>query len=1295
MKCTSRSLAGAVLAGACVTSVGLPVMAAGVSPSPSVKISTAEDAGSQLKQQSPEKQSPTTGGKEPGSDRESSVANDDTSETERGTSSGGATPAGEEADAVVEQKLRWRGKVPESVLRGGTLTAELRVNFNTPAGSGETLRREIVVKAEHGQFVKLPRAAREGSKLSSDRTEMTLVLSEKGGSSRVVDLPVVSAGSEGEKTRVVSTLKKTGETVRTTGVPIRVTQGMDIGFEQKEHERRYGISGLNDPDAVFRQDLPLTLSVPFGAEKINDELVFNLQLESSNQPEFLRRDVLSEYGFQPTTGQWQIPETGKTVPLPEETDIKFLGEGKYRVTMRGFPQSMLEQSLKGATGDDLDLANDRVYMLSGEFKVQIPFSDIISSDEDVIDLRARVEDSQLETADGESLDERTLANNLQSYVYTGPGAYSAAWGRANLVDFKGLRDDALVRGEWEKNPLGNGTASDRWSGEGDPLPGETLWSRVNITPTAQDSAVTYFDTDKGHFSGDVFFHLTNVEKQNMRLEYTTDTVVNPNTQDPDELDWSAQIPEDLEAVTGVRASWDPPSGVQKKKGFNVFFTGFTVDDDVKADTEVWTWGAVHTRDERGWRTPAWKNQHDATDVGASATTNGLRDVVFVAPSLVSSTTEFKDTVLEQNQTGVVTVGGSLEARPGWDGHVRVTSRIAPGLEYVGSQRKPDQVVKNDDGSTTLVWEKVPAESRSTFTWPVTVRALGAENKTAGFTVTTTVTNMNPNAAGSKHGREATSTDDVTIVTDGMTEFVKTASQAVTVAGAEKEQQWKMTVVNNDDVPQQVTDVIDILPRSGDVKGSKFHGSTRVRDVRVVGDVKDARILYTTADLSGGDYDPQSEKHGGVGTPSKMWSETKPDADDITGVRVITGELPVGETYHVLVDWVPVGNRPGDTYVNFAGARATNTELLMLRSAQTGVKDDGSELKVDKSLPVDDARLAAGETIRYEIQARNASDNPAYKVLVTDAGGAGLVPESVKILEPSAGEARGRIWNVGTLEPHETVTAVVEARVSEDWKGRSPVSNRVVVENPSNTPGGECEPNEGVENDTDQCDTVHLDEDSELQVDKIVTEKPETVMVEGKKTLRGPGVDTAQVTPGETVYFRVQARNNATLKKGSVTTASNVRVTDVADKHLENITILDVEKGRVKDHAVWDIGTLAPGETVTAWVKATVSDDAQRGESLVNRVRVFNPPNPPGTDECEENTGDVVTDTDQCDTARVTPPDPSDPPKQGGLVPKTGGEVDAPVAPWWLAGVGAALLSAGGGSLLWWGRKKRQSGRNLD
>ena len=243
-----------------------------------------------------------------------------------------------------------------------------------------------------------------------------------------------------------------------------------------------------------------------------------------------------------------------------------------------------------------------------------------------------------------------------------------------------------------------------------------------------------------------------------------------------------------------------------------------------------------------------------------------------------------------------------------------------------------------------------------------------------------------------------------------------------------------------------------------------------------------------------------------------------------------------------------------------------------------------------------------------------------------------------------------------------------------------IRNKVTVESPSHPVDPEqCEVNDDVDADTDQCDEVVVSNGLSLKVDK---------------KLEGP--DT--VKPGDEVKYFITAKNASEKTEDGTLTytrAKDVIVKDLAGEGLDGIKLVNPSKGDV-DGENWDIGELAPGETVTIEVTGVISKDGEGG--VINTATIGNTVLPaPEGGECEANE-DVDGDNDQCDnvSVNVAPEVPEDPSKPGdpskpelGKKPdpavQSGGEVN-PGLP--LAAAGGLLIAAVGTSALLWRRSRR-------
>ena len=106
-------------------------------------------------------------------------------------------------------------------------------------------------------------------------------------------------------------------------------------------------------------------------------------------------------------------------------------------------------------------------------------------------------------------------------------------------------------------------------------------------------------------------------------------------------------------------------------------------------------------------------------------------------------------------------------------------------------------------------------------------------------------------------------------------------------------------------------------------------------------------------------------------------------------------------------------------------------------------------------------------------------------------------------------------------------------------------------------------------------------------------------------------------------------------------ATDVVVTDKAMQGIDpaSLQITKPEQGTATGN-VWKVGTLKAGDKFSATVTAKVRADADLTKPILNGVVVSNPSHPkdpsdPGTGKCVVNTGDVTSDTDQCDVVPLS------------------------------------------------------------
>src|SRR6185437_3514748 len=236
---------------------------------------------------------------------------------------------------------------------------------------------------------------------------------------------------------------------------------------------------------------------------------------------------------------------------------------------------------------------------------------------------------------------------------------------------------------------------------------------------------------------------------------------------------------------------------------------------------------------------------------------------------------------------------------------------------------------------------------------------------------------------------------VTVATNGYTSILKTANSPLIpdlAGGGSGTDAWTVTLTSHDPLPQPFTDTIDILPYTGDGRGTSFAGSYTVGQITPPAG---GTVYYTTAPPSTLSLDPADPSNGSAGSITGNtvgWTTTYTPA--ATAVRVIGPTLASGATQQFQVPITNSGAAPGDTYVNVAEARAGHTELVMRTSAtmteapyyaatiKKYVEDDNGVWH-DANGPADYPSFHYGDTIHYKVVVTNVGQGTLTDINVTD------------------------------------------------------------------------------------------------------------------------------------------------------------------------------------------------------------------------------------------------------------------------------------------------------------------------
>lgn len=389
------------------------------------------------------------------------------------------------------------------------------------------------------------------------------------------------------------------------------------------------------------------------------------------------------------------------------------------------------------------------------------------------------------------------------------------------------------------------------------------------------------------------------------------------------------------------------------------------------------------------------------------------------------------------------------------------------------------------------------------------------------------------------------------------------------------------------------------------------------------------------------------------------------ADNITETQKLTNDVYIG------ADKDPRPNKPGDP----------NKTVTEDRDNFDRESDDPtpltSTLKLDKIFDTKPEDLIPGKPATFTIQVRNDGPDDDTHVVVDDVLASGLVKDSLKVIEGSVthGTLEGTKWNIGTLRKGEIATIRVTATVAEGLNDTDQITNTARVTSDNNPPtpdeDPQCQANNGLDEDTDGCDTVTLTPKATLQVRKQLTTDLADIRANGGK-----------------LTYKVEAHNPSTIS------ATKVIVTDIPLEGITPDSIHLTYNGETVNDAdpnkagfQWQIGTLKAGESKTATITATTNKDATHFE---NGVTITNPGNPvdddpKGKDKWQRNNDDVSKDKDQRDrTSDDLPPAPK---KPENPIVKTGGQiVNSPAG---IGGILAGLAAAATGGGLWFSRKRKQ------
>lgn len=1142
-----------------------------------------------------------------------------------------------------DASAEWLGIAPGAVVANHqTVQINLKINANSSDGASRELPTSARVTLSNGVF---PASASgiPGVRVAADRRSADVDFGRvQGGGARQLALDVQAYGAGGSELSAVVT-PNVASPIRLSA--LRVNAVSSAGLSLAGGGYHWGMAKGTRDESV---DTHVGLSVPWNGAPLAPSMRFEQSAEGpeGNEFELLRPDPSEPVLF---TGHGPFPHG-----LPARPAVKVVKDEAarvFRVTVDGLTPPETEGR---ASGQSAGSASDAVRWLSA-FRLRFNYANAdrrAEKRDKEYEVRLTAKNVEFRTEAGEPLAETSLGNATTTHRGTSsPGTVG--------VQYLPLSVPELVPDE--RNAALTMRKGSGWleaqPGDQAIVVAKSGLNRHTTPQTAgQRTAVTMYlpiDTGYTRFAGDKIgvmrsgSPITFYDRRNLPpfIKWSTDPV-SSYTADLSALRYTSggSMPDNATVV----ALDNPPEAYRSVSNpapdphlrvdnlyVPVEFTAERLNREfdgrvlLPVGFQIGS-GAGAARADGAFRKPSVR------DVTAALTAPVSRhpeitgrtytlDVVNLSPFHTESTVTSSAERLNAGETASIKLGdGAVSRHPSLAPHRNEPHRLKgtavfPATLEVDRASLPHgaELHTAEDGTSWLSYE-VQAKANEPAVTTVRVKA-----RTNGAVAHIRHTTQNISSFVNEKLDSMTARSSLELPLTGVNATVLEKRPFAESMAFDGENAWIIEERNQTASTADRVAVVDILPYNGDQNGTRFSGtSVSTKPVTAGPGVK---VFYTDADPSTLERDPAAESNAGRGLdrPASHWTEVMP-AKGYTGVLLLAEGQTSGSSLNALIPFKASGNLPGDRYDNTAWARSgtggVNTELKMIRSAHAVSPQEAAVLQIHKR-PAEGVQPRAGEQIAYEIVVRNGGATPAADVSVTDHGGAGIDPASVRI-EGSDPASPGRL-EIGTLAAGESRTLKATARILPGHEGKE-ASNRVTVDNPRHPAAPDpaaCTPNLSAESDTDGCDvsTLHVPTAARLHVDKAVT---------------SPGPHA----PGREAEFILRVRNSGQ------TDAENVSVTEHGGQNIEpgSIVWASAPDGSSTSGDRWLIPRLKAGETREIRVKARIGTprgSAPGETAALNRVSVEAPSVPRPSDEdparrsCTPN-ADLESDTDACDEESV-------------------------------------------------------------
>jgi uncharacterized repeat protein (TIGR01451 family) len=328
------------------------------------------------------------------------------------------------------------------------------------------------------------------------------------------------------------------------------------------------------------------------------------------------------------------------------------------------------------------------------------------------------------------------------------------------------------------------------------------------------------------------------------------------------------------------------------------------------------------------------------------------------------------------------------------------------------------------------------------------------------------------------------------------------------------------------------------------------------------------------------------------------------------------DVPVGTTYTVTETGPPDGFSREDLECNSVGTTpggsamtnlAAGTATITLTDASQHIECVYTNLQLAPALVQNKTvsptgTVSPGAVLTYTVTVQNTGTAAAHNVVATDT-----LPTQVTWVSnaPSLGTATAPVgglitWNIGTINPNQTVTLDITVTVNQSTAGMTALNRFRVTEHPDAPPPVVMNP--CTDTPTDSC-----------AQNPIV----EAALVQNKTVS-----PTGPVLPGATLVYTVTVQNTGTAEAHGVV-ATDTLPTQVT--WVSNAPSVGTATAPVGGLITWTIGTIEPSQTVTLDITVTVNQSTT-GMTALNRFRITEHPDAP---DVEVENPCVDTPTDSC------------------------------------------------------------------